>query len=57
MCKNRCDLRQLASLSAQIFLEPMKLTKLADTVELEGDWKVGLAEMLISGAVCNVVAN
>jgi len=32
-------------------------TKLADTVELEGDWEVGLAEMSIPGAVYNVVAN
>jgi len=32
-------------------------TKLADTVELEGDWEVVLAEMSISGAVYNVVAN
>jgi len=32
-------------------------TKLADTVELEGDCKVGLAEMSIPGAVYNVVAN
>jgi len=32
-------------------------TKLADTVELEGDWEVSLAEMSISGAVYNVVAN
>jgi len=32
-------------------------TKLADTMELEGDWEVGLAEMSIPGAVYNVVAN
>ena len=32
-------------------------TKLAETVELEGDWEVGLAEMSIPGAVYNVVAN
>jgi len=32
-------------------------TKLADTVELEGDWEVGLAEVSIPGAVYNVVAN
>jgi len=33
------------------------MTKLADTVELEGDWEVGLAEMSIPSAVYNVVAN
>jgi len=32
-------------------------TKLANAVELEGDWKVGLAEMSIPSAVYNVVAN
>jgi len=32
-------------------------TKLTDTVELKGDWEVGLAEMSIPGAVYNVVAN
>ena len=32
-------------------------TKLADTVELEGDWEVGLAEMSIPSAVYSVVAN
>ncbi len=32
-------------------------TKLANAVELEGDWEVGLAEMSIPSAVYNVVAN
>jgi len=32
-------------------------TKLASTVELEGNWEVGLAEMSFSSAVYNVVAN
>ena len=31
-------------------------TKLADSVELEGDWEVGLAKMSIPGVVYNVVA-
>jgi len=32
-------------------------TELANTVELEGDWEVGLAKMSISNVVYNVVVN